>query len=533
MPAPRPTPPQDTQQDTLLAVLTASPSNVVVLDATGTVRFANRRALDLFGDPAGDLVGQDVDLLVAARIRQDHAELWSTHTTGSPAAVQGQRFETTAMRKDGSELPVEVILSSIQTDGEVAVIAAFIDVTERREFEADLRATNAAYLTLARMNEAIIRAVDREELFERACRVAVEQGGFIGAWIARPASGREIRFVARAGALDGYLARLRLTLDPERPEGRGPTATALRTGEHAYVGDFLGDDATRPWQDAAREYGIRASATVALRRGGSVVAALNLYAGRPHVFDDRMRDLLEAVADNISHALDGFDAADRLADAARERADLLGRLVAAQEEERARIAADVHDEPVQALAATDLRLGLLRRRIEERAPDLVDDVALIQAALARTTHGLREMLFELEPTEPGASLASVLRSSAEHVLGEAGVDWTLEADPTGPGGDELADAVRVQAVRIVTEALINIRKHAHASSVSVVVSTYDAGVRVVITDDGVGFDSRQPVNAPGHRGLTTMRDRAALVGGRLDVESRPGQTTVRVWLPAA
>jgi len=86
--------------------------------------------------------------------------------------------------------------------------------------------------------------------------------------------------------------------------------------------------------------------------------------------------------------------------------------------------------------------------------------------------------------------------------------------------------------RVAREALANVHKHAAASDVSVLVTEADGGVEVVVTDDGVGFDTGGENLAPGHVGLASARERAERVGGRVEVESSPGNgTRVRAWIP--
>ena len=116
----------------------------------------------------------------------------------------------------------------------------------------------------------------------------------------------------------------------------------------------------------------------------------------------------------------------RRAEAARrelseQRARLLTRLVQAQEDERARIAADVHDDSVQALAAVDLRLGVLRRRLAEQAPHLVESVAFVQDTITAATGRLRDLLFDLESPVHRGGLEDALAGAAEFVFGGTGV----------------------------------------------------------------------------------------------------------------
>jgi signal transduction histidine kinase len=267
-----------------------------------------------------------------------------------------------------------------------------------------------------------------------------------------------------------------------------------------------------------------------LRRGGEVVATLGLYADDCGAFAGPMRELLVQVAENVSFALDGFAAEDRLREVAAQRSELLTRLVTAQEEERARIAADVHDESVQALAAMDLRLGMLERHLREGAPDLLPELGHVQQTLHGVVGGLRELLFELEPHAGAATCAEAVQESAEHVFERSPVAWQLRCD------DEvhLGGIEQLQALRIVKEALINVRKHARADRVEITVTNADDGVHVDITDDGVGLRDGDGQARPGHRGLQTMRDRAAVAGGWCRIGPAPdggGGTSVRFWLP--
>lgn len=507
--------------DSLLAVLEASPSPVVVLDLEGRVVFANDRTLRSFGWTRTDLLGRHVDTLVPEHLAplpvpvRGHA--------GAPGVTPGsiRTEELTARRRDGSRFPVQADLSRVPGPGGGWLLLHLTDLSERRDYDA-----------LARMNEAILRATTVAELFDRTCEAAVEAGGYLGVCIGRAGSAGRLDVVSSAGELDDFFDALEIDLDPDSPLGQGPTAIALRDGRSTFCADYTSDPLTAPWHELGRAYGVRASAHMPLRCGGRVVAMINLYSSQPHVFDGQMRRMLESLVDNVSYALDQFDVGDRLAAASRARAFLLDRLVAAQEEERSRIAADVHDDSVQALAAVDLRLGLLARRVAQEAPGLTDHVEQIQDQVGGVTHGLRHLLFELEAAEPGLTVVDMLESAAGHVFEDLGVDWRVELveQPGDPALLRLPDTVTGQVLRIVKEALGNVRKHARASTVSMQVTAAERGVEIAIVDDGLG-GQQQPESRPGHRGLTTMRDRAELCGGWCTVTAGPGTFEVRFWVP--
>lgn len=521
----------------VLALLDASPNNVVAVDEEGVICYANALALDTFGYDAEELLGQRVELLIPDRFAEQHVGHRRAFAREPRARPMGVDLELAGRRRDGSEFPVEISLTTLPGPEGTCVIATVADVSARRTAELRLQVLSRAHLTLARMNQAIVRAGSAQDLYEETCRVAVEHGRYLGAWVAREVPERGVESLATAGCLDDFIARLDITTDPGDPRGQGPTAGALREGRSHFSADFLADPATRPWHTLAARHGIRASATMPLRCDGRVVAALTIWSAEPHVFDEQMRALLEGVAENVSFALDRFDAEDQLARVAAQRSELLTRLVAAQEEERSRIAADVHDDSVQALAAVDLRLGLLQRRVRETAPELATSVAELQDTVGSVTAGLRQLLFDLEPAAEGTALVDELREAAEHILAGYDVRCTvrLSTDGGGPASYDdpawLPAVVRAQAVRVAKEALINVRKHARATSVTVTVRPDAEGVQVVVTDDGVGVDPANLRSARGHRGLATMRERAEIAGGWCRIDRGPSGTTLAFWMP--
>lgn len=212
---------------------------------------------------------------------------------------------------------------------------------------------------------------------------------------------------------------------------------------------------------------------------------------------------------------------------AEQREALLTRLVDAQDAERRRIAADVHDDSVQALAAVDLRLGMLRRRIRQHAPALLASLDALQESVSGATDRLRALLFDLEPPDLEHGLGAAVRRCAEDVLEGSGCRWEVDA----AAEPETPEPTKAVAYRIAREALINVRKHAEAEHVRVVVGSRDDGLLVTVTDDGIGLDV-SAASEPGHRGVTTMADRAAVAGGTCSVlPGEHGGTAVTVWLP--
>ena len=230
---------------------------------------------------------------------------------------------------------------------------------------------------------------------------------------------------------------------------------------------------------------------------------------------------------DVSTALNS--AAEEIERRQAEQTKLIAELVAVEEETRRRIAADIHDDTAQAVAAAGLRLdGLIA--------ELTDPAAREVAVKARETLReanlrLRRLLFELRPPAlDRAGLAPALELFLSDAFHRDGFDWQvhnrLDSEPSPES--------RAVLYRVALEALTNVRKHAHAHMVDVVLERRGAGVAVRVSDDGTGFEVPGPDEpaADGHIGLVSMRERAEAAGGRFSLASEPGEgTTVDFWMP--
>jgi signal transduction histidine kinase len=213
----------------------------------------------------------------------------------------------------------------------------------------------------------------------------------------------------------------------------------------------------------------------------------------------------------------------------KQRRGLLDRLLEAEDRERARIAGDIHDDTAQALAAVALRLDVLRARLQATPPAVTQILDELGGLVGSATTGLRNLLFGLEPADPRDPLAESISTHAAHLFHGSPVRWSV--DDSGCK-EELPHAERSQALRIAKEALNNVHAHARASQVVVTIRCDESELELVIADDGVAADPTAFVSAPGHRGLATMQDRAAAVGGTCVLERSPEHgCTVRVVVP--
>jgi two-component system sensor histidine kinase UhpB len=192
----------------------------------------------------------------------------------------------------------------------------------------------------------------------------------------------------------------------------------------------------------------------------------------------------------------------------------------AQEQERARVARDLHDEVNQSLTGLLLRLEAVR---EDAPPELAPEIARTKALANQAMGELLSLARQLRPTAlDDLGLVAAIDGQVEQ-LADAGLAAELNAE-----GDfsDLDDDVQLVVYRVAQEALTNASRHAEASRIDVSLRRSARGVELTVADDGRGFAFEQ---SEGGLGIAGMRERALLVGGELTIESRPGQgTTVRL-----
>lgn len=174
------------------------------------------------------------------------------------------------------------------------------------------------YAALSETNQTIVRAREPEKLFSEICRITTDFGQLPLAWIGRVDARREYIVVSACHGPDSdyILAQAPIALDPDRPEGFGPPARALLSGQAQISNDTLTDPRTAPWHARARAFGIASTASFPIRSGGQTIAVLSLYARSAHFFDGDVVRLLTETTEDIGFALDNL-----LAEQARAEAE--------------------------------------------------------------------------------------------------------------------------------------------------------------------------------------------------------------------
>jgi signal transduction histidine kinase len=272
---------------------------------------------------------------------------------------------------------------------------------------------------------------------------------------------------------------------------------------------------------------------------GVILTFVDVTARR-HAEDD-LQDALDQLEQRVADRTADLGASNRRLEAEiaeRQRAEaarseVLRQVVTAQEEERRRISRELHDQLGQSLSALRLGLGTLADPTQAQAPRQ-EAIARLQQIAAQLDEDIDRLALELRPSAlDDLGLHAVLQQHLEEWSSRYAIPAEFQA--TGLDGQHLPPEIEIVIYRVVQEALTNIFKHAGAQHVSVILERRHDQVRVIVEDDGQGFDLEAVQQSPDilrKLGLVGMGERVALVGGSFTVESTPGSgTTVFVRIP--
>jgi signal transduction histidine kinase len=234
-------------------------------------------------------------------------------------------------------------------------------------------------------------------------------------------------------------------------------------------------------------------------------------------------DEISQVARQFDSMLDALSSADAsLRESNRRLTVLSRRILRAEEDERRRIARDLHDQVGQSLTALELDLQALKRG----SPDAARIVRCLEIA-AHLHENVRDLSVLLRPPQlDDLGLVAALRAHLDRHVRPHGVQTRFEADISA---ERLSGDLEAACFRIAQEALNNVLRHAHARAVAVVLREMPAELVLEVGDDGAGFDPASALEAAAgglSSGLLNMQDRAALAGGALEIESAPGKGTL-------
>jgi PAS domain S-box-containing protein len=220
---------------------------------------------------------------------------------------QPVRAELINYTKSGQEfwLELDIVPVADPTGWFTHWVSVERDVTERKQAEEKIQRLNRLYAVSSGISEAIVRLHDTQQLYQQACRIAVEQGGLVMAWVGLvEPEGQALRPVACWGRDEGYLDTIQVRTTDDHREGRGPAGVAFRTGASACCNDIAADTEFFASQPEALQRGYRSCAAFPLTREGRSVGVLVVYGDQPWYFDREELQVLNSLAENISFAIE-------------------------------------------------------------------------------------------------------------------------------------------------------------------------------------------------------------------------------------
>jgi diguanylate cyclase (GGDEF)-like protein/PAS domain S-box-containing protein len=299
------------EQARLVAILDATPDFVASSYLDGRIFYMNSAGLRMLGlEP-----GHDISALRAGAGHPEWAEKL-VHDEAIPHAIEhGTWSGETSLLRDGREIPVsQVVIAHKGKTGAVDYLSTIIrDLSRRKEAEAKVVRLNRVYSVLSGINTAIVRIHDRNELFEEACRIAVEHGKFQLAWIGLldPVT-LDVMPLAKAGHHGGYLDLIKPTTKSNPDGSRRMTAEAIHTREPVVCNDIAADEKMVQWRTEALAQNYRSLTVFPLVVQGNPLGVFALYSSEPGFFDEQEMKLLIEMAGDISFALDHIEKEEKL-----------------------------------------------------------------------------------------------------------------------------------------------------------------------------------------------------------------------------
>jgi signal transduction histidine kinase len=364
--------------------------------------------------------------------------------------------------------------------------------------------------SLNEVGNALATETDLERLLDLVARRLAELLDARLVTVLLPVGRDELRFAAVAG--EGGEALLGQAIS----RSSSKSGRVLARGHSERVDSVLDDPDVDP--EATRLIGARSGLWVPLLARGNAIGVLAAHdkLGPDVRFSDHDLRLAETFAARAAVAVDLSE---------RTARDALRRVVDAQELERGRLARELHDETGQALTSILLSLKALEERLE--GEDARAAAHEVRELVVSTLQDVRRLAVELRPSAlDDFGLVAALERLTQSFSEQTGIVVDFEAALP----ERLPEEVETALYRTVQECLTNVVKHARAGRVSVLLRRRNGSVAAVVEDDGAGFDPA--LGREGGFGLVGMRERLALLGGRLEIESGDRGTTVAASVPA-
>jgi PAS domain S-box-containing protein len=438
---------------------------------------------------------------------QDRVGLNVEHVVAEGSTFVGERKYRC---KDGTSVDVEVNAGAIPYGDSQAICVVAHDITERKHTENALRQNLSVLLALREAGQVLSSTLESEEIVSRLLEIMRSVAGLTAAVVSRFDQDGNLR-VWRSAGLENLWPRVRYT-----PEAEGARRVALENeGRQLFWLQRPGG--------SADDY--LAGLCLPLKTRNRTRGVLEAY-GRESLADTDMVDIIDNLTSQAAAALENALLYEALGHRERALQNLVTKLLGAQEEERRRVSYEVHDGLAQVAVAAHQNLQAFARRHTPESEKGRRELELILKQVRATVSDARKVIANLRPTAlDDLGLAAAISLEVER-LDEEGYRVEYEEHL---GGERLPPEIEITLFRVVQEALTNMRKHAQTPWVRIELNRKNGEVRLEVRDYGRGFDPAALGTlggGPGERiGIAGMRERVGVLGGELQINSRPGAGT--------
>ena len=385
-------------------------------------------------------------------------------------------------------------------------------------------------VSVSRVSAAVSGLRDLDAVLKVALDTVLEiMDGSIGGILLLDEGSRTLSYKVYRGLSDKYVQQMHLKL------GEGIAGKVAQSGKAMLLEDIsIEPGAAR--RDVISTEGLKAFISVPLRAKDTVLGVLNVASNLPHRFIKDDMYLLNAIGDQLGVAVEQAELYERLRQGRERYKKLAQHILLSREEERKRIARELHDGTSQTLVG--LSLGLQTLSEMAKGPGSCDDMfaeqlSKTQSLAAQINSEVRRIIHELRPTLLDTlGLIPAIRRYAEDILHPIGIEVSLELQGNSR---PLSPEVEVGLFRIAQGSIGNIAEHSGAKRVVITLDYKVDKLVMRIEDDGKGFNVSKVtgVDDKGRgSGLFSMKERVKLMEGRCSIESRPGRgTAVKVTVP--
>jgi PAS domain S-box-containing protein len=438
-------------------------------------------------------------------------------------------FEAQFYRKDGSKIWVSMNARAVRSDsGEIVSFEGTLeDITERKRAEEELRRSLDRLMALHEAGNLLGSTLEPEEIATRLLGIMRRISGLTAAVISLREDGGQLGVWRSIGL--------------ERLETTARVAPAVKEAQEA----ALESETSRLFRlDARGNESVAVGLCLPLLVRERAVGVLEVY-GPEALAENDVVEILESLTSQAASAFENARLYGELAEREKRLQDLVGKILVAQEEERRRVAYEVHDGLAQVAAAAHQHLQAFTQYHPPQSEEGREDLTRVSELVRQTVGEARRIIANLRPTAlDDFGLKSAVRLHLDALRAEG---WRIEYEET-LGDERLPAATETAIFRVIQEALNNVGKHAGTNRVDLSLERRLAGtsasegergsIRLTVRDYGRGFvpeESSAPgaPGGPGERvGMTGMRERVALLGGDFRVASRPGAgTTIVAEIP--